>query len=84
MTEIYIAIANQRETFVAIAERYTKDINEIDEAVQELMFYFLQMNPNTLKQIYDRDRIEGVVGYGAVALKRAFTSTRSNFYYKYK
>ena len=84
MTEIYIAIANQRETFVTIAERYTKDINEIDEAVQELMFYFLQMNPNTLKEIYDRDKIEGVVGYGAVALRRAFTSTRSNFYYKYK
>jgi DNA-directed RNA polymerase specialized sigma subunit len=48
------------------------------------MVYFLQMNPDTLKDIYIKDGIEGVTRYGAVALRRALTSPRSNFYYKYQ
>jgi DNA-directed RNA polymerase specialized sigma subunit len=48
------------------------------------MVYFLQMNPDTLKDIYVKDGIEGVTRYGAVALRRALTSTKSNFYYKYQ
>jgi hypothetical protein len=48
------------------------------------MLYFLQMNPDTLKDIYTKDGIEGVTRYGAVALRRALTSPRSNFYYKYQ
>ena len=62
----------------------TTDENKINESVQELMLYFLQMNPTTLKAIYDKDGIQGVTKYGAVALRRALTSTRSNFYYKYE
>ena len=62
----------------------TKDENKIHEAVQELMMYFLQMNPETLKNIYEKDGILGITRYGAVALRRALTSTRSNFYYKYE
>jgi DNA-binding transcriptional regulator GbsR (MarR family) len=62
----------------------TTDENEVNEAVQELMLYFLQMNPETLKAIYDKDGILGVTKYGAVALRRALTSPRSNYYYKYK
>jgi hypothetical protein len=48
------------------------------------MLYFLQMNPDTLKDIYTKDGIVGVTRYGAVALRRALTSTKSNFYYKYE
>jgi hypothetical protein len=51
---------------------------------RRLMVYFLQMNPDTLKDIYVKDGIEGVTRYGAVALRRALTSPRSNYYYKYK
>ena len=54
------------------------------KAVQELMLYLMQMNPSTLKTIYDNDGIDGVTRYGAVALRRALTSPRSNYYYKYK
>ena len=84
MTEIYIEISKLTDKFRKIGYSITKDENKINEAVQELMVYFLQMNPDTLKDIYTKDGIEGVTRYGAVALRRALTSTRSNFYYKYK
>lgn len=62
----------------------TTDENKIHEAVQELMLYFLQANPEVIKRIYEKDGIDGITRYGAVALRRALTSTRSNFYYKYE
>ena len=62
----------------------TKNKEDIDNAVQELMLYFLQMNPDTLKKIYDKDGLHGITKYGAVVLKRSLTSVRSPFYYKYK
>lgn len=83
MTEIYIEISQLTDKFRKIAYRYTKDETVVNEAVQEIMLYFLQMNPDTLKDIYTKDGIEGVTRYGAVALRRALTSPRSNFYYKY-
>jgi len=62
----------------------TKDKEQIDDAVQECMLYFLQMNPDTLKNIYEKDGLDGITRYGAVVLRRALTSTRSPFYYQYK
>jgi len=61
----------------------TTDENKVNEAVQELMLYFLQMNPETLTNIYEKDGLEGLIRYGAVALRRSLTSKRSNFYYKF-
>ena len=84
MTEIYIEISKLTDKFRTMAYGLTTDENKINEAVQELMLYFLSMNTETLKGIYDKDGILGVTRYGAVALRRALTSTRSNFYYKYE
>ena len=84
MTEIYLEISKLTDKFRTMAYGITKDENKIHEAVQELMMYFLQMNPETLKNIYEKDGILGITRYGAVALRRALTSTRSNFYYKYE
>ena len=84
MTEIYIEISKLTDKFRKMAYRYTKDKTVVNEAVQEIMLYFLQMNPDTLKDIYTKDGIMGVTRYGAVALRRALTSPRSNFYYKYQ
>ena len=84
MNEIYIEISKLTDKFRTMAYGLTTDENKIHEAVQELMMYFLSMNPDTLKAIYDKDGIDGVTRYGAVALRRALTSTRSNFYYKYE
>tara|TARA_R110000737_G_scaffold151248_1_gene180506 strand:- start:1485 stop:2060 length:576 start_codon:yes stop_codon:yes gene_type:complete len=84
MTDIYIEISKLTDKFRTMAFGLTRDENKIHEAVQELMLYFLSMNPKTLKDIYDKDGIDGVTRYGAVALRRALTSTRSNFYYKYE
>jgi len=84
MTEIYKQIAKLTDKFRTMAYGLTTDENKINEAVQELMLYFLQMNPETLQSIYEKDGIDGVTRYGAVALRRALTSTRSNFYYKYE
>ena len=82
--KIYKLIADNRNRFVAVAERYTDDKNVIDEVVQEQMLYFMQMNKQTLTDIYDKDGLEGLVKYGAVAIHRAITSSRSTYYYKYK
>ena len=84
MTEIYVEISKLSEKFRTMAYGITTDKNKIHEAVQELMLYFLQMNPTILKSIWDKDGIDGITRYGAVALRRALTSTRSNFYYKYE
>ena len=84
MTDIYIEISKLTDKFRTMAYGLTTDENKVNEAVQELMLYFLQVNPEVLKGIYDKDGILGVTKYGAVALRRALTSTRSNFYYKYE
>lgn len=83
MIEVYQAVANCRKTFVKMSYKFTKDINYIDEVVQECLLYFMQMNPDTLKNIYNKDGEKGLISYGAVVLRRSFTSVRSPYYYKY-
>tara|TARA_R110000782_G_scaffold4745_1_gene16619 strand:+ start:759 stop:1322 length:564 start_codon:yes stop_codon:yes gene_type:complete len=84
MNKVYQAVADCRPTFVKMSYTFTKDINEIDEVVQECIIYFMQMNPQTLKNIYIKDGKKGLLRYGAVVLRRSFTSVRSPYYYKYK
>jgi hypothetical protein len=84
MTEIYEEISKLSDKFRTMAYGLTSDENEVNESVQELMLYLLSMNKSTLSAIYDKDGIDGVTRYGAVALRRALTSPRSNYYYKYK
>ena len=84
MTEIYIKISSLSNFFRKMCYGLTKDHEEVNDAVQELMLYFMQMNPETLRGIWERDGKQGIIRYGAVVLKRSLTSTRSPFYYKYK
>jgi len=84
MNKIYQAVADCRETFVEMSYTFSQDVNEIQETVSELMLYFLQMNPDTLRSIYEKDNKKGILSYGAVVLRRSFTSPRSPYYYKYK
>ena len=84
MTNIYIEISKLTDQFRTMAYGITNDENKIHEAVQELMLYFLQMNKQTLSNIWDKDGVNGILRYGAVALRRALTSKRSNFYCKYE
>ena len=84
MTEIYLAISKLSDKFRTMCYGITKDKEQIDDAVQELMMYFMQMNPETLKSIWEKDGEDGIIRYGAVVLRRALTSPRSPFYYKYK
>ena len=84
MTNIYIEISKLTDQFRTMAYGITNDKNKIHEAVQELMLYFLQMNKQTLTDIWQKDGVNGILRYGAVALRRALTSKRSNFYYKYE
>ena len=84
MTEIYLEISKLTNKFRTMAYGLTSDENEVNESVQELMLYFLNMNPKTLSDIWNKDKEEGIIRYGAVALRRALTSSRSNYYYKYK
>jgi hypothetical protein len=84
MNEIYQIVGDCRKTFIEMSYTYSQDINEIEEKVGELMLYFLQMNPDTLRSIYEKDGKKGIISYGAVVLRRSFTSPRSPYYYKYK
>ena len=84
MNKIYLEISRLSDKFRTMCYGLTKDKTDIDNAVQECMLYFLQMNPDTLKNIYEKDGLEGITRYGAVVLRRSLTSTRSPFYYKYK
>ena len=84
MNKIYQIVGDCRKTFVKMCYTFTKCPNEIDEVVQECLIYFLQMNPKTLKDIYEKDGKKGLLRYGAVVLRRSFTSVRSPYYYKYK
>ena len=84
MNDIYNILAKLLPKYKGVAALYTKDKNEIDDSVQELFLYLMQMNVQVLKDIYERDGEEGLLKYGAVALKRALTSKRSAYYYKYK
>ena len=84
MTEIYEKISKLSGKFRTMAYGLTADKNEVNESVQELMLYFLQANPDVIRSIYEKDGIDGITRYGAVALRRALTSPRSNYYYKYK
>jgi RNA polymerase sigma factor (sigma-70 family) len=84
VNKIYLEISKLGDQFRRMCYGLTQDKEEIDDVVQELMLYFLQMNPETLKKIYTKDGLDGITRYGAVVLKRALTSVRSPFYYKYK
>jgi len=84
MNDIYIIISNLYKDFKEMAYGLTTDENDINNAVQELMLYFLSMNKTTLEDIYNKDGEQGILKYGAVALRRSLTSPRSKFYYKYK
>ena len=84
MSDIYAHISRLSKWYKKICFGLTKDEEAINDAVQELMLYFLQMNPETLKTIYEKDGELGLKKYGAVVLKRSLTSVRSPFYYKYK
>ena len=84
MTEIYLEISKLSEKFRTMCYGITQDKEQVDDAVQEMMVYFMQMNPETLRSIWEKDGQEGIIRYGAVVLKRALTSPRSPFYYKYK
>ena len=84
MNKIYIQISKLSSKFRTMCYGLTHDKEAIDDAVQELMLYFMQMNVQILKDIYIKDGEEGLIRYGAVALRRSLTSKRSAYYYKYK
>ena len=53
MTDIYLKISELSSFFRKMCYGLTKDHDDVNDAVQELMIYFLQMNPDSLKAIYD-------------------------------
>jgi DNA-directed RNA polymerase specialized sigma24 family protein len=82
MTEIIKLITERDYKFRLYAYRFTRDRNEVDEVIQELMLYYLTMNKETLAKIFEKDGINGVVGYGCIVIKRSLQSKKSQYYYK--
>ena len=83
MNKIFKEISELSKKFKTMCFGLTQNETDIDNAVQELMVYFLE-RPELVKKIYDKDGLEGITKYGAVVLRRSLTSVRSPFYYKYK
>jgi len=50
MTEIYLEISKLSDKFRTMCYGLTQNKTDIDNAVQELMLYFLQMTPESLKK----------------------------------
>ena len=84
MNNIYNEIGKLTEEFKRICYGLTTNKNDIENAVQELMLYFLSMNKKVLEDIYTKDGKKGIIKYGCVVLHRALRSPRSPFYYKYR
>lgn len=84
MINIYTVISKLTPIYLELANKYTNDINEANDSVQDLMEYFINMDKQTLTNIYNTDGETGLIKYGTVVIKRALTSVRSPFYYKYK
>ena len=82
--DIYKIIGGLKQVFMGIAGQYVKSEYKMEDAVQELFLKFLKMNPDTLKNIYKKDGKKGLILYGAVVLRRDFTSVRSSYYYTYR
>jgi len=83
MNDLKNVIANCRKTLVKMAYGLLDDDNEIQEIVQETIMYLYTMNQDTLKKIYDKDGVTGILKYSGVVMRRAVHSKRSNYYYKY-
>ena len=81
MNKIYLEISKLSDKFRKMCYGLTQDKEQIDDAVQECMLYFLQMNPDSLKKIYEKDGLDGITRDGAVGLRRALRSPRSPFFY---
>jgi RNA polymerase sigma factor (sigma-70 family) len=84
VNKIYLEISKLSDKFRKMCYGLTQDKEQVEDAVQECMLYFLQMNPEQLKKIYTKDGLDGITRYGAVVLRRSLTSVRSPFYYQYK
>ena len=84
MNKIYLIISKLNSKFKKMCYGLTQNETDIEDACQELQLYFLQMNKKVLSDIYETSGEDGLIRYGAVVLRRALTSPRSPFYYKYK
>ena len=70
MNNIYLEISKLSDKFREMSYGLCQDKEKINDAVQELMLYFMSMNPETLKGIWDKDGKDGLIRYGAVVLRR--------------
>ena len=84
MKKIYKILADLRGHFEKMTYGLTTDKNVVDEVVQEFYLYMLQMNPDTLKGIYEKDGEKGLIRYGAVVIRRSLQSKNSPYYYKFR
>ena len=53
MNKIYLEISKLSDKFREMSYGLCQDKEKINDAVQELMLYFMQMNPETLKGIWE-------------------------------
>lgn len=82
-SKIHIEIGLSRPKFEDMCRLFTTDKNKIDDLVQETMMALLSMNPHTLRDIYNKDGLEGIHCYSAIIIRRACISKKNKFYSLY-
>jgi DNA-binding phage protein len=83
MSKVFDALIELEIVFKGIAGQYTHCQDRINDAVQMLYEYFLNMNRETLNNIYERDGKEGLIKYSALTIRRYFTSKKNRYYSTY-
>ena len=68
MSKIADVLIELEIVFKGIAGQYTHCQDRINDSVQMLYEYFLNMNQDTLKSIYEKDGKEGIIKYSALTL----------------
>lgn len=84
MSDLKKTLVELRKVFNGIAGQYCGKQDQIDDAVQMLYEMFLTMNQQTLNKIYEKDGRDGLIKYGAVTIRRYFTSSKNKYYYTYR
>ena len=83
MSKVFDTLIELEIVFKGIAGQYTGKQERIDGAVQMLYEYFLNMNRETLNNIYERDGKKGLIKYSALTIRRYFTSKKNRYYSTY-
>ena len=79
MNKIYQEISSLSSKFREMCYGLTQDEEAINDAVQELMLYYLQMNPDTLKGIWEKDGSRWINQIRSSSIEKKLNKCKKSF-----